>query len=254
MMIRWREKFIAFSLHFLVTLGLAAVAAAMIFLIWFPDPFEIMLGGVKLFMLVSICDLVLGPLTSFIVYDSRKTRRALVFDYTVIGVVQLTAFVYGVVAMANSRPAYIAFAKDQLEVVQAGDLADEDLAAAQPQYRSRPKWGPVLVGTVGPTGREERNQLLLSAAMQGKDRSSFPRYYVPYEKNLDEIKSNAKPIETLERKHPDASGTIAAAAKDLGIPKERLRWLNLKHEHGFGTALLDIATWRPVRYLDLDPE
>jgi hypothetical protein len=42
-MIAWREKFRAMSLHFLVTLAMAAVAAAMIFLVWFPDPFQAML-------------------------------------------------------------------------------------------------------------------------------------------------------------------------------------------------------------------
>ncbi len=38
-MIVWREKFVATGIHFLVTLVLAACAAALIFLVWFPDPF-----------------------------------------------------------------------------------------------------------------------------------------------------------------------------------------------------------------------
>ena len=38
-MIVWREKFIATAIHFLVTLVLAACAAALIFLVWFPRPF-----------------------------------------------------------------------------------------------------------------------------------------------------------------------------------------------------------------------
>jgi len=49
-MIVWREKFVATGIHFLVTLTLAAVAAALIFVVWFPDPFETMIGGTELFL------------------------------------------------------------------------------------------------------------------------------------------------------------------------------------------------------------
>ena len=46
-MIVWREKFIATAIHFLVTLALAACAAALIFLVWFPSPFATMIGGTE---------------------------------------------------------------------------------------------------------------------------------------------------------------------------------------------------------------
>ena len=89
--IAWREKFIATAIHFGVTLALAACAAALIFLVWFPDPFETMIGGTELFMLVVGCDLALGPLISLVIYDSRKSRRELVTDYSIVGTVQLAA-------------------------------------------------------------------------------------------------------------------------------------------------------------------
>ena len=130
-MIAWREKFRAVSLHFLVTLAMATAAAVIIFFIWYPDPFQTMLGGTKFFILVSVCDLVLGPLTSLIVYNSKKTRRALIFDYSVIGIVQLAAFVYGVMSMANARPIYVVFVKDRFEVVMAEEIADADLQVAK---------------------------------------------------------------------------------------------------------------------------
>ena len=45
-MIIWREKFLATAIHFLVTLTLAICAAALIFLVWFPDPFQKLPNGV----------------------------------------------------------------------------------------------------------------------------------------------------------------------------------------------------------------
>jgi hypothetical protein len=249
-MIVWREKFQAFGWHFLVTLGLALTAAVIIFFIWYPDPFQTMLGGTKFFLLISTCDLVLGPLTSLIVYNSKKTRRALVFDYSVIGIVQITAFVYGVMSMADARPVYVAFVKDRFEVVIAKEIVDEDLQKAQDGYRTRPKFGPVLVGTQSPTDREQRNALVF-ATMEGKDVQNFPAYYVPYEANADAIKQHARTLDELRKRHPEAGPLIAA--EKLNVPEERVRWLPVRSPKGFWTALLDAQTAKLLAYIPVDP-
>ena len=249
-MIVWREKIRAFSLHFLVTLGLALASAVVIFLIWYPDPFQTMLGGTRFFLLVTICDLVLGPLTSLVIYNSKKSRRALLFDYSLVGLVQLAAFVYGVMSMAHARPIYVAFVKDRFEVVMAEEIADADLQRAQPPYHSRPKLGPVLVGTQSPTDREQRNELVF-ASMEGKDVQNFPRYYVPYEKNIDAIKQRARPIEELEKLHPQAKELVAA--ERLDTPRDKLLWLPVHSPRAFWTALVDAETARVLAYIPVDP-
>jgi hypothetical protein len=250
-MIAWREKWRACSLHFMVTLAMAVAAAILIFFVWYPDPFDNMLGGSKFFMLVTLCDLVLGPLTSLIIYNSKKTRLALVFDYTVIGIVQITAFVYGIMSMADARPAYVAFVKDRLEVVLAVELADQDLLDAKPPYDTRPRFGPLLVGTQRPTEREQLNDLVLSA-MEGKDLQNFPRYFVPYENNADAIKQHARPLDELEKTYAAAGPLVADALAELKLPRERLRWLPVRTPKGYWTALLDAETARPLTYIPID--
>lgn len=249
-MIIWREKFRAVLLHFLATLSLAVAAAALIFLVWYPDPFQTMLGGTRFFVLITVCDLVLGPLTSLIIYNSKKTRRALIFDYTVIGVVQLAAFVYGVMSIAHARPVYIAFVKDRLEVVIAEDLADKDLAAAQDPYRTRPKWGPVLIGTQRPTTREERNDLVM-AAMEGKDLQNFPRYFLPYEKVADQVKQVSLPMAALYKHRPEAKQLVAD--KKLAVPEAQLRWLPIRGIRSFWTVLVDANSGKVLAYIPVDP-
>ncbi len=248
-MIAWREKFRALSLHFLVTAAMAAIAAAMIFLVWYPDPFQSMLGGTTFFLLISGCDLVLGPLTSLIIYNSKKSRRALIFDYTVVGIVQLAAFIYGVVSIANARPVYVAFVKDRFEVTRAGEIDDKDLLAAKDPYRSRPKWGPKLVGTQSPTDRDARNELLFSA-LEGKDVQMFPQYYVPYEAVKEKVKQQAQPMEKLYKRHPEARELVKEA--QLKLPESQLRWLPIRGKE-FWTVLLDANGGPPLAYIPLDP-
>ena len=249
-MIVWREKLQAFGWHFVVTLALAMVAAIIIFFVWYPDPFQAMLGGTKFFLLITVCDLVLGPLTSLIIYNSKKTRLALVFDYSVVGIVQIAAFVYGVMSMAGARPVYVAFVKDRFEVVIAKEIADQDLQNAQDAYRTRPKFGPILVGTQSPTGRAERNALLFSS-MEGKDVQNFPRYYVPYEANAEAIKQQARTLDDLRKRRPEAQQWIEA--EQLNVPEEQVRWLPVRSPKGFWTALLDAQTAKLLAYIPVDP-
>ena len=173
----------AFGVHFLRHPGPVAGAAALVFLVWFPDPFQKMLGGTTLFEIMVLCDLGLGPLSSFIVYNSKKSRRALLFDYTIIGVIQLAAFIYGVYAVANNRPAYIVFVGDRFEVISAGEIDDADLAQGGDRYSKRPQWGPQLVA-IREARMSRSTTRCCSPGWQGKDYSVLPAYYVPYEQKL----------------------------------------------------------------------
>jgi hypothetical protein len=251
-MIAWREKTRAFAVHFLITLVFSATAAALVFLVWFPDPFQRMLGGTRLFEILVMCDLGLGPLTSFIIYNSRKSRRALLFDYTVVGIVQLAAFVYGLNAVANNRPAYIVFVGDRLEVVSAGEIDDADLAKGAQPYRKRPVGSPQLVGIQEPQDLKERDKVLWSS-LAGKDYSVLPEYYVPYEQTLAQVRERSLPLSKLEKRHPEAKPLVASAVAQLHVSVEQLAWLPVKHRTGFWTALLDRDTGRPVDWLPVDP-
>lgn len=248
--IAWREKFLASAIHFLVTLALAAGAAALIFLIWFPDPFQSMVGGTKLFLLIVGCDLALGPLISLVIYNSNKPRRELLTDYAIVGVVQLAALVYGVYAISNARPAYVAFVQDRLEVVTAVEIEASELEAANEPYRTLPKWGPRFVGTDVPADQREE---ALFVALQGRDISMRPRFYVPYEHRIEEIKRRAKPLAELEQRHPPAKELVASALAERGVPSDRARWLPIKAKEGFWTALIDLESGYPIAYVPLDP-
>ncbi len=251
-MIIWREKLFAFAVHFLVTLGIAAIAAALIFLVWFPDPFQTMVGGTRLFVLIVGCDLALGPLISLVIYNSRKTRRSLIIDYTIVGVIQIAAVIYGIYAISQWRPVYVVFVGDRFEIVSAGDVDPVDLKAAKEPYNTLPKTGPRLVAAQVPDGTEAHNKALFDA-LAGKDIDLVPAYYVLYSSQLPKIKERAKSLPELGKAHPESKGQIDAGVKALGIPAEQLRWLPVKSRTGFWTALINAESGQPVKYLAFDP-
>jgi hypothetical protein len=250
-MIPWREKWRAFAIHFVATLLLAAGAAAIIFGVWFPDPFDKMVGGQELFVLVVGCDLVLGPLLSLVIYDSRKGRGKLVFDYCVVGVVQLAAMSYGVWIVAGSRPVYVAFSGDRLQVVSAADILPKELDAARdPLYHGLPVTGPRLVAVVVPA--KDHDDAMFQA-LDGNEEPMRPRFYVSYESQIPAILEHAKPLGELLVRHKEAGTKLAAAKAETGLPDAKLRYLPVRYHEAFWTALIDAESGLPLGYFDFDP-
>jgi hypothetical protein len=250
-MIPWREKFRAFSIHFATTLVVAATAAALIFLVWYPPPFGTMVGGLKLFTLITGIDLALGPLVSLVIYDSRKSRRALLFDYSVVAVVQIAALAYGIYSVSQARPAYVAFVKDRLEVIAAGEIGERDWREAKGSAYASPPWhGPKLVAThVKPADRNDA----LDGGLEGRDVGVRPKFYVEYDTRVDAVKRKVKPLSSLERRHRESVPLVAESLRELQQPAEDLGWLPVKHSRGFWIALVDRRSGYPVKYLPIDP-
>ena len=251
MAIVWRDKLLAFGIHFIATALLATAAAALIFGVWFPAPFNAMIGGTKLFVLVVGCDLALGPLISLVIFNRGKSRRHLVIDYSIVALVQLAALGYGVWVMAGSRPAYLAYVVDRFEVVAAHAISDADLAETRdPRFARRPLFGPELVTVKVPSAEE---QDVLFEELAGHQSGARPRFYVPFPAGLEEIRRRGGMIPDLEKRHPEARAELERAVADAGVPAARLRWLPVAARLGFWTALIDFETGKPVSFADLDP-
>jgi len=252
MAVNWRERFIAAGIHFFVTLLLAALAAALIFHVWFPGALADMVGGTKLFLMVVGIDLALGPLISLIIFNSKKPRRELIADYCVIGAVQIAALIYGVYTVSATRPVFIVFHGQRLELVRAIDLDDADLAlGVAPEFQTRSLTGPRLVAVQMPTDLKERNDLVFSA-VNGKDAELMPKYYRAYESRLADIAKESRALEQV-RIDPAQQSQMEEAIADSGLPREKLRWLPMRHRFGFALVLLDAQTLEPVAYAAVEP-
>jgi len=91
------------SLSFIVFVYLAY----QIYFNWYPQPYFSIDGGWQGIRLIGAVDLVLGPFITFLIFDLRKRRRAIVFDLIVIAVIQLGALAYGINLTYTQRPVAI---------------------------------------------------------------------------------------------------------------------------------------------------
>lgn len=248
----WSAKIKVALIHFLATLIVAAICGALVFGVWFPWPFYKMLGGTELFLLVTVSDLILGPLVSLVIYTPRKTKNILLRDYAVVTLVQVASLMYGMHTVALIRPIFVVYAVDGLEVVSAGDINDEDLVAAKTPWNVRSWTGPLYTWAPIPADIKEKNDLVFSA-LNGKDIQFQPRYFKPYVEGRKAMQLRSKSIEQLLLAHPDQATHIRQTIRDLAPLESNLAWLPVRNFEKIWTVIVDKRNMQPLAWLELDP-
>ncbi len=128
-----RRRAVAAGIHLLISLGVAALAAVLVFGLWYPGPFRQLAGGRDLFLLVTTVDVILGPVLTFSVFNPAKGMRHLRWDLAVIGFIQLAALGYGLHTVFVARPIAMVFEVDRLRLVTAQEVATKELPNALPR-------------------------------------------------------------------------------------------------------------------------
>lgn len=251
----WRAKFNAFSLHFAITALLAVLVAILVFKLWYPYPFAQMMGGMKLLLLLAMCDLVLGPLLSLVIYNPRKSRKELWTDYAVVVVLQVAALAYGLHMAAQARPAFLVFTVDRYVVVSAGEVPlPERSKAARPEWRQA-NWlgGYQTVYAMKPTDPGVTYDLIMSAMGGGRDVQHLVENYRPVQDHLADVLAAARPLDELRQRMAAKVADVDAAVAASGYAGQALRWLPVQAGGVFWTALIETRTAMPVGWLDIDP-
>ena len=203
----WRDRLTAAGIHLALSLTIAALAAILVFFVWYPGAFRELAGGRGLFVLLTSVDVVLGPLLTLAVFDRTKSRRHLRLDLTVIGVLQTAALVYGLHTVFIVRPVAMVFEVDRMRLVVADDVAVDELPQALPAYRSLPLAGPMLLGTRAPRDTAERNDALFQGAA-GKDVAVRPTFWQPYEASKAKALERSRPVAALIAHYPGHADEI----------------------------------------------
>lgn len=190
--------------HLLISLFVAGAAALLVFKIWYPHPYEELTGGLALYKLVVIVDVICGPLLTLVLASPKKSTKERIVDFSLIGAIQLAALLYGLYSVSQARPVIAAFEQDRIMVVTAAEIDYEQLSNAPEGLRQLSWFGVKRVGLREPVNVEEANQSL-SMSLQGIEPSMRPNWWVEDdEKERAKIRAKMKPLSVL------------AKARDLG--------------------------------------
>lgn len=247
-----KDRLRASGIHLGISAGVALLAAALVFLLWYPAPFDTIVGGRGLFVLVVTVDVILGPLITFAVFNRAKPWTELRRDLAIVGMIQCAGLAYGLWTVAQVRPVHVVFEIDRLRVVSAVDVPDE-LLARVPAGQARLPWtGPTLMAA-RPLQPGQEHMEYTMAALQGVQIGFRPELWQPYESARTQVLAEARPVADLRRRKAAQAAKLDAGVAATGRSAAELVYLPLVSRQQFWTALIDARDARVLAYVDLDP-
>ncbi len=246
-----KERARAAAIHLALSLGVAALAALLVFGLWYPYPYRDSSGGRELFLLLVAVDVILGPLITLTVFNRKKPRSELFRDLTVVGLIQIVALVYGLWTVCLARPVHIVFEYDRFRVVHAVEVPQELLDQAPADLRKMPLTGPTVLA-LRPFRDENEKGAATLMALQGLPLSARPDLWQPYDQARPRILAAARPVAELRQRFPAQQAMINAAVQDSQRSAEKLVYLPMVERKSFWTVLLDADTAEVRGFIELD--
>ena len=203
----------AFLLHLMITVSLASALLGLFVFYLFPMPYFMEDGGWQGIRLIVAVDVVIGPLLTLIVASPGKSRGKLIFDFTVIGLLQLSAMGWGLWNIYIVRTGFVVFMdgnffslpQDQVELL-GGPY--EKIAAGE---RGHPNYAMVSL----PSDENERQKLRISALRSGIPLYSNLQMIVPFDSSArSELDKSVPP--PGKQLAPESVEKLEKWAKDNG--------------------------------------
>jgi hypothetical protein len=230
---RWK----AAGIHLAISITIALVVIAIMFFLWYPTPYFQALGGSGLLMLLTGVDVVLGPLITLIIFNTKK--KSLKFDLLCVAIVQVVALAYGVSTMFQARPVYTVFNKDRFDVVIAADMSDTERAkVTDSAFKSLSLTGPQIVA-MGTSNDMKEIQRMLESGINSR---AFSQYYVAYDSKAKEAATAAKPLTQIQKTNPAAAEKLKAFLTTQALDESKVGFLPLYTRNEDMTVILDKET------------
>ena len=240
----------AAGIHLGLSVLLAALAAVLVFVVWYPYPYRDISGGRDLFLLLVAVDVIMGPLLTLTVFNPQKPLVKLRTDLALIAILQLAALGYGLWTVAVARPAHLVFEINRFTVVHAIDVPSELLIQAPTELRQMPWSGPTLL-SVRPFKNNAEQTDATMTAMSGLPVGAQPKLWQSYEKGKLEVLANAKPVADLKVRFPARVQGIDNALKSVASGLA-VGYVPLVGRDTFWTVFIDMKTAEVLAFVPID--
>jgi hypothetical protein len=247
----WYDRFKAAGIHLGISVVIAALAAALVFYVWYPSPYGQLSGGRELFLILISVDVILGPLITFSIFNRAKPVRELRRDLAVVALIQLSALSYGLWTVFVARPVHLVFEIDRFRVVHAIEVPEELLNRTPQGIEALPLTGPTTVAVRQFRDSKEGTDATL-AALQGIALGARPDLWQTYAAGRAAVLKAAHPVTQLKTRFAARAGEIDVVLREAGRQAETTAYLPLVGRKTFWTAFIDPVSAEVVAFMPLD--
>lgn len=235
------DRFRAMGYHFLFSILLGIVALYLVFFLWYPDPLDIAMGVTKIYLIMLVIDIFIGPLFTGLVL--KEDKKKFMIDLSIILILQLSAYGYGLYTMSIGRAAWLVFVIDDIEVVSPIDVYSDNKNDIHKKLLTPPAW---IAATYSKDSRIAAQQKE-DEIFKGISLATRTEAFHPITTRSNDILKKVKSLKQL--KEFNSQDQIS---KELMKYKTATGWLPLKASQLDMVALFD-ANGKPLGVANLRP-
>lgn len=188
-----------FARHLMISVVIALFSIYLIFGMWYPKPFDKAVGVSDVILVMIAIDMILGPVLTLIL--AKEGKKGLMFDFVVIGIVQLLALAYGIYSIEKGRPMWVVFDLNRFELVQRYMLDEQKDAKADAMnaYQGFDALGITWASVRPAKTREEQDDWMFYELETGVSPAMRPALYAPLSENMDRVLAEKLPLSDLNQ-------------------------------------------------------
>lgn len=252
---RWRFASKAALVHLGISVLIAAVVAWLVFKVWYPFPYNHLTGGLGLFTIVVLVDLVCGPLVTFILANPRKSKRELTLDFSLVALIQLSALLYGLHTVKIARPVLLSFERDRIAVITEAEIDLENLHEAPANLRQLPLLGQQKIGIRRAQNEKEFFESI-HLSQEGMEPSVRPGWWLEFSEVLPEVKEKMYSLKDVKPLRSTEQEILNDAVQRSHLPRESLFYLPMTSKLSQDWLILldkngDFVGYAPINGFDL---
>lgn len=230
--------------HLCISLIIALLALYLVFGVWYPAPLDKAAGVGEIILIMLAIDVTLGPLLTLVL--AKEGKKGLKFDLIVVGIVQLSALLYGIYSVERGRPVWLGFDLNRFELVQSY-MVDKGGEIA-PEYRTDNWIGPKWVSARPAKDKSEESDWLWYELEKGASPAMRPALFQSLEQNMDRVVKEKLPLSDLKKfnKQADIDKVLSQYPQADGFLPMRASQFDM-------TVLIDSKNKQVVEVVDLRP-
>lgn len=223
------NRFVAFSIHLVISFFLFIVLAAIIKFLWFPGFLFEADGGWDGIKLIIGVDIVIGPLLTLFVYNINKPE--LKRDLAIIGLLQCLCLFGGMVVVEGVRPIAVIYTNSTFYTATRQRFEDVGVDTNTIPLLKEPK--PVWIGVRLPSDPAQKTMILAQAKLLGGVDMSTDLYQ-PYVTVLDVLLVEGASVTEARKK-----GLMISSK---WMDRSGVRVFNLKTRYIIGYVIVDVES------------
>ena len=240
----------AFLVHLSLSAAVVGSGFAVVFFVWYPQPYFEVVGAWYLIRILFVVDVILGPLLTFVVFKSGKP--GLKFDLSVIALVQIAALVYGATVIYQERPYYMVFAVDRFQLVPKKGIDPSQLK--YDDLKEKPWIGAVHVFAGLPEDPKAMSKFTEEVVFEGKpDLERRPEFWHPTTDYASDAPAEAEDLHKLLEEDDETAEKAKRLFEKYQSEHANIGYVPLVGRTSDFAMVLDMDTGEQLEVLDVDP-